>query len=181
MIPHTKYMISPNDIATFLFLENTSHKRENEILLDLFNNHNKNIVREYRRSYLKLKQCVMNLISIYEVDATSYSEATLILRETTSSKICSVEESDCFSAYFKLIWLQLIYSGITYRKIKLRKLLRDFGYKRRSEKLINCIQQAIDNLNLRVYLRDYTPCNINDIDIDDMIIIRSADQNIHTQ
>ena len=34
----TKYKLMPQDIAVYLFLENASHKRENEILSDLFEN-----------------------------------------------------------------------------------------------------------------------------------------------
>ena len=34
----TKYMITPQDAAVYLFLENASHKRENEVLRDLFEN-----------------------------------------------------------------------------------------------------------------------------------------------
>ena len=176
----TAYWITPDDVAVYLFLENTSHQRENEILWDLFENHKTHIPTEYRSTYLQFKQSVMNLLNIYELDAVSYDEAALILMETEHTALYSEGESDCFDAYFKLIWLQLMYSGITYRKVKLRKLLRDFGYKRRSEKLINCIQQAMDNLNLKVYLRDYIPCNIHNIDIDDMIIIRLVDQDINT-
>ena len=64
------------------------------------------------------------------------------------------------------------YSGIAYRKVKLRKLLRDFGYKRRSEKLTSRIQQAIDKLELKIYLRGYVPCSIDAISLEDVIVIR---------
>lgn len=171
----TKYMLTPNDIAVYLFLANVSHKRENEILSDLFENHNQSIVKEYRKDYLKLKQCVMNLLNIYELDDASYTEAELILMETENASLYSYEESDCFSAYFKLIRLQLMYSGITYHKIKLRNLLRDFGYKKRSSALVNNIQKAIDNLNLETYLRGHVPCKICSADLDDVIVIRLMD------
>ena len=151
---HTAYWITPDDVAVYLFLENTSHQRENEILWDLFENHKAHIPTEYGSTYLQFKQSVMNLLNIYELDAVSYDEA------------------DCFDAYFKLIWLQLRYSGIAYRKVKLRKLLRDFGYKRRSEKLTSRIQQAIDKLELKTYLRGYVPCSIDAISLEDVIVIR---------
>ena len=152
---HTAYWITPDDVAVYLFLENTSHQRENEILWDL-----------------QFKQSVMNLLNIYELDAVSYDEAALILMETEHTSLYSEEESDCFDAYFKLIWLQLRYSGIAYRKVKLRKLLRDFGYKRRSE---SRIQQAIDKLELKTYLRGYVPCSIDAISLEDVIVIRLSE------
>lgn len=168
----TKYKITPQDVAVYLFLENVSHKKENEILYDLFYNHNHVIVWDCCKSYLLFKQCVMNLLNIYELDDTSYNEAELILMETAHTGLDAEDEADCFGAYFKLIWLQLMYSGISYRKMKLRNLLRDFGYKRRTAVLINNIQQAIYNLGLRTYLKGYISCNIYDISLDDVIVIR---------
>ena len=172
---HTAYWITPDDVAVYLFLENTSHQRENEILWDVFENHKTHIPTEYGSTYLQFKQSVMNLLNIYELDAVSYDEAALILMETEHTSLYSEEESDCFDAYFKLIWLQLRYSGIAYRKVKLRKLLRDFGYKRRSEKLTSRIQQAIDKLELKTYLRGYVPCSIDAISLEDVIVIRLSE------
>lgn len=168
----TKYKITPQDVAVYLFLENTSHKRENEILLDLFESHNSMIVLDYRKSYLKFKQCIMSLLNIYELDDASYNEAELILQETENTEFYFNEEVDFFGAYFKLIWLQLMYSGISYRKIKLRNLLRDFGYKRRTVKLVNSINNALNALKLKMYLRAYEECDICSAGLDDMIIIR---------
>lgn len=168
----TKYKITPQDAAVYLFLENVSHKRKNEILCDLFENHNQTIIWNYRKSYLQFKQSVMNLLNIYELDDISYNEAQLILMEMENTSLYSDEEADCFGAYFKLIWLQLMYSGISYRKMKLRNLLRDFGYKRRTAVLINNIQQAIDELGLRIYIRGYVSCDMCDISLDDVIVIR---------
>lgn len=173
MMVWEKDKLTPQDIADYMLYEDVTHKREIEILSDLFNNHNDMIIQNYRNDYLKLKQQVFTFMNIYELSNDEYSEAEQILRETADVKeLYSYDEADCFGEYFKFIWLQLMYSGISCRKMKLRNLLKAFGYKRRSKKLINCIQQAIDNLNLKVYLRDHMPCNIYDIDIGDIIIIR---------
>lgn len=172
MMVWAKYKLMPQDIAVYLFLENASHKRENEILWDLFENHNQMIVRDYRKFYLHFKQSVMNLLTIFELDDASYNGAELILMETEHGNLYSDEEVDCFGAYFKLIWLQLTYSGIFYRKIKLRNLLRDFGYKRRTVQLVNSINNALNALRLKTYQRDYEECDICNAGLDDMIIIR---------
>lgn len=172
-----KYKLMPQDIAVYLFIENAPHKRESEVLWDLFENHNQMIVRDYRKSYLQFKQSVMNLLNIYELDDASYNEAELILKEIENTEFYTYEEKDCFAAYFKLIWLQLMYSDISYRKMKLRNLLRDFVYKRRTTSLIHNIQQAIDNLDLKIYIRGYVSCNMYDISLDDVVIIRLIEKN----
>ena len=170
----TKYKLMPQDVAVYLFLENASHKRENEILSDLFENHNQMIVWDYRHDYLLLKRSVMDLVNLYELDDRAYQEAELILLETTQAETDSEIESDCFGTYFKFIWLQLMYSGISHRKIKLRNLLKDFGYKRRTAVLTNRMNLALNALGLKTYLRGHEECDIGDAGLDDMIMIRLA-------
>ncbi|WP_235829605.1 hypothetical protein [Clostridium nigeriense] len=76
-------------------------------------------------------------------------------------------------AFFRFIKLRLIYiENYNFIKIKLRTLLRNFGYKRRSENIVNNVKRTIKALRLESYLRDYQVCDINEIDIDDTIIIR---------
>lgn len=173
----TKYKITPQDAAVYLFLENVSHKRKNEILCDLFENYNQMIVRDYRKSYLQFKQCVMNLLNVYELDDATYNEAELIVKETENTEFYIDEEEDCFAAYFKFIRLQLMYSGISYRKTKLRNLLRDFGYKRRTPQLTSNMNNAINTLGLKTYRRAYEECDICSAGLDDMIIIRLIEKN----
>ena len=168
---HTKYKLTPQDAATYFFIENFSHKRESEILLDLYEHHNQMIVWDYRHDHLLFKQSVMNLLNLYELDDRTYNEAELILREVDST-IEADTDADYFGAYFKLIWLQLMYSGISYRKIKLRTLLRDFGYKRRTEALTSSMKHALNALGLVTYLRNYEVCDICDVKLDDMVMIR---------
>lgn len=168
---YTKCKFIPQDIAIYFCVSNFSRKRENEILHDLFENYNEVIVSDYRNNYLKFKQCVMNLLNLYEIDDNTFNEAELIMCEVNSS-IYATAETDYFGAYFKLIRLQLMYSGISYRKIKLRTLLRDFGYKRRTDSLINSMKRSINALELVTCLRNYESCDIRDIKLDDMVIIR---------
>lgn len=114
----------------------------------------------------------MDLLNLYELDDREYHEAERILLEISQKGTDSEIETDCFGAYFKLIWMQLTYSGISYRKIKLRNLLRDFNYKRRTAALMNRMNLALNALGLKTYLRGYEKCDIRDAGLDDMIMIR---------
>lgn len=168
-----KYKFTPQDIADYLFYEDITHKREIEILSDLFSNHNNMIIWDYRNDYLKLKQKVLTLLNIYELSEDEYSETERILQEATDTKeLYSYDESDCFGEYFKFMWLQLMYSDISYRKIKLKNLLRDFGYKKRTYELMCNINRTLIALGLKTYLRWYEECDIADARLDDMIMIR---------
>lgn len=169
---YTKYKIIPHDVVKYLRIENFSHKKESEIILDLFENQNEMIVWDYRRDYLLFKRTIKNLLNLYELDDRDYSEAELIMIDAEGFATDEDKEVDYFGVYFKLIWLQLMYSGISYKKIKLRTLLGDFGYQRRTEALINNMIRALNALGLVTYLKNYEVCNLYDAKLDDMIMIR---------
>lgn len=83
------------------------------------------------------------------------------------------QDKNKLEAFFRFIKLRLTYTeNCLFIRLKLRTLLRNFGYKRRSVSLVNDIKRSMKELKLEAYLRDYQPCDIADIDLDDVIIIR---------
>ncbi|MCL2487102.1 MAG: hypothetical protein FWE80_00275 [Oscillospiraceae bacterium] len=50
-----------------------------------------------------------------------------------------------------------------------QRLLKHFGYKRRSPVLVQQITAAMTALSLTPYLKGYKPCDVAAIDIDDMV------------
>ncbi len=170
---YTKYKFTPQDIAGYILIEDLPHRRQNEIIYDLFHNHNSSVVHPFCKMYSQLKAAVSDLLIQYDLDINTLNEAELILLELTKTGLnIRDNNADYFGAYFKLIKLQLMYSGITYRKIKLRTLLKDFGYKRRTAALIDSMNRTLHALGLSSYLKNREPCNLRDINIDDMVIIR---------
>lgn len=169
---YTKYKYTPWDIAVYSAWENLSCRRQTEVIKDLFSNFNSDIVYPYRENYLMFKNSIADLLIVYGLSNEEYSEAELIMNEIGSMDLYEPDNEYFFGAYFKLIKLQLLYSGISYRKIKLKNLLRDFGYKRRTPELVTNINNALFTLGLRTYLKGYEPCSIADVSIHDMIIIR---------
>lgn len=167
---YTKYKFTPVDLANYIFTEDLSHHRTNEVIWDLFKNFNKLIVYPFCNDYMNFKKAISEQLNLWELNDKEYTEAELIMYEINSS-IFNEYDADYFSMYFKLIKLQLMYS-VNFRKIKLRNLLRDFGYKRRTSELMTSMNRTLNNLGLETYLKNYERCNICDIAIDDMIIIR---------
>lgn len=167
---YTKYKFTPVDLANYIFTEDLSHHHTNEVIWNLFKNFNKLIVYPFCNDYMKFKKAISEQLNLWELTDREYTEAELIMYEINSS-IFNEYDADYFSTYFKLIKLQLMYS-VNFRKIKLRNLLRDFGYKRRTSELMTSMNRTLNNLGLETYLKNYEQCNICDIAIDDMIIIR---------
>ncbi len=59
-----------------------------------------------------------------------------------------------------------------YARMKLRTLLKGYGYKRRSRELIQRLRESMDFYRIRSYLRGEVECDIWEIDVDDMITFR---------
>lgn len=165
-------MLTPKDLAIYILTEDISHRYANEVINDIFENHSEMIVPDCRDSYIRFKKSISELLNIYELDNIEYREAELIMCEINNVSMYREEDSDKLTSYFKLIKLQLMYSDIGYRKIKLRNLLKMFGYRRRSSALVNRMESTLNALGLKTYLKKRIPCNISTVKLNDMIIIR---------
>lgn len=88
------------------------------------------------------------------------------------------EQQEALWTYFKVIKLRLLYQQeCPFVRLKLRTILKEFKYKRRSEKLMNEIQEILNQLQLETYLKGYITCSVKEIDLDDYIMIRLKLEN----
>lgn len=75
--------------------------------------------------------------------------------------------------FFKSIRIRILYgSGNNYVRIKLRTLLKQYGYKRRSQLLLQHINRCMLFYHLETALRGEVPCSIEDADLDQMLTFR---------
>ena len=75
--------------------------------------------------------------------------------------------------FFKSTRIQILYgSGRSYVRIKLRTLLKQYGYKRRSSSLLQYIRGCMLFYNLEVALRNGIPCSIETVGLDRMLTFR---------
>ena len=173
----SKYKFTPMDLANYILCEDLSHTHANGVIFDLFENYNDLILYPFRNDYMKFKSRIFELINLMELDDEDLDETELIMcgiDNKFNEYINECIDEDYFDAYFKRIKLKLMYS-LNYKKIKLRKLLKELGYKRRTPELVHRIILIINALGLKTYLAGYEPCNICDINLDDIIIIRLND------
>lgn len=166
-----QYCFTPDDVALYLLLSNMPLRDGNKALDDLFSNHNAELLPDYRQNFNRFRNAVRTASTMIMLEEHDYAEAEQIIHELNLS-IPSWAENDDFTSYFKFTRLSLLYSAIEYRRIKLRTLLKVFGYRRRSEQLMQKINAAMEALQLQAYLRGYEPCNLTDINIDQMVMIR---------
>jgi hypothetical protein len=169
------YVYSPNDIAVFLLKSDFSLSGEQSVLTHLWEEQ-KNIQKKYRLNKHTLVSAVQREITSYMLaNDTDMDELDLIMRDINPNQtlLTTVQEHNCLVHFFKVIRLELLYvENKDFYKIKLRRLLKRFGYKRRSAAFIQDLTRTMSMLSLKPYLRGYVPCDLAKINIDDMVMIR---------
>lgn len=75
--------------------------------------------------------------------------------------------------FFKNTRLRILYGdGQEYVKLKLRTLLKQYGYQRRSHQLLEHIEKCMYFYHLEANLKGGVKCNLSEIRLDDMLIFR---------
>ena len=168
-----KYLYTPYDIAVFFFAADFTKSIERAVLHDIWKNGN--LPDKYRKDESLFRRHVYHDLSKFDGSLDDVDELNLLTRDTEHA-FCidgAVNEQGIVESYFKVIKLELTYlKGKDFRKIKLRSLLKQFGYKKRSAQLVAGIQHILDALELKTYLKGYVSCDIAEIDIDDTLMIR---------
>ena len=167
----SKYKYTPDDVALLLVSSDLRRSQEEIVIKSIFQNLNSDISAMHRNSYDKFRKLVRDKCIYYETSEEELDDIHLIMKEAG----CSMKEEqpdDLIERYFRLIKLQLMYTDIGFKRLKLRTIINDFNYKRRSEQLTDSIKHTLNMLKLKIYLKDYVPCDISEIKLDQMIMIR---------
>ena len=75
--------------------------------------------------------------------------------------------------FFMLLRIRIRYeSKQGYVRIKLRRLLNYYGYKRRSPRLVSHLKKCLRFYHIQTYLKNGQACDIGTVDLDKMIMFR---------
>lgn len=178
----SKYLYTAQDVALFFDYSDLKLSFEKKIKEDLWQRRKLVLDPKYRENKNELIKEISKCreLSDYKEYKNELDIINRIFKELGSEyKISKLEyDSNYIEAFFRFIKLRLTYTeNCLFIRIKLRTLLRNFGYKRRSVVLVNDIKRSMKALKLEAYLRDYQPCDIADIELDDVIIIRLKAEN----
>ena len=78
-----------------------------------------------------------------------------------------------FDLFFMVLRLRILFGdGQTYVRMKLRTLLKHYGYKRRSDAITSHIRDCMLFYHIQPYLKGEKECDIKEIKLDDMITFR---------
>ena len=168
-----KYKFTPLDFYNYILLYDLRFSEQNRIIEDFFKAHNSELASTYRKDLSLLRKEINNIKICNTAIDDELDEVAVILNELkVKYKFAPQKEEYLFADYFKMVKLQLLYSGITYKKVKLRTILTKFGFKKRTEQVRKDLVNAIKNLGLHPYLSKRAECEITKIPLDSIISFR---------
>ena len=166
------------DIAVILSGMNLGCREENRVLDLIWNNEKVFLAIPYRTNQRKFILDTYYWMQYFYDKPIIDKEFPVIQKDLAySNRVLKAEQlTNDFSdldLFFKNMRIQILYGkGNSYVRIKLRTLLKQYGYKRRSQLLLQHINRCMLFYHLEATLRGGIPCFIEDIDLDQMLTFR---------
>ena len=161
-----KYDLGPKSAMEFL---ERVYSEDSEFLHPKYRKHKKEFFSDvlYWVDYLVDKVKLDREISGLERDFDS------IGKELVRENLMFDDSIPVFGLFFMEMRLQIRFLGKqNYVRMKLRTLLKNHGYKRRSTIIMNYVRDCLYFYHILLSLRGGEICDIREIDLDDMITFR---------
>lgn len=166
------------DIAVIISSMQLGCRDENKILDLIWDGEKSFLTKQYRSNKRKFILDTYHWIQYFYDKAEIDKEFPAVQKdfEYSNRALQSNQLTNDFSdldLFFKSIRIRILYeNGKDYVVIKLRTLLKQYGYKRRSTLLLQHIERCMLFYHLEATLRGGVPCDIKDISLDQMLIFR---------
>lgn len=160
-------VFSPLDVANFLQRIDVKVGLEREIIAQIY--HKVPIGEKIS------EQDFANRVRLYSLRDSDLKDMNDFLQDMEQEQVfLRQEEEEFVKSYFKNVYLDLNFDNkCKFRKIKMRTLLKIFGYKRRSEQIVRNIENTMRHLNIKPYTRGDCLCEIWYVNLDDTIIFKT--------
>lgn len=166
------------DIAAIISSMHPGYREESRMLDLIWENETVFLAAPYRTNRRKFLLEVYYWMHYFYEKPVLDQEFPVIQKDLTYSN--GILHDDQYTSdftdldlFFKSIRLRILYGGgHDYVRIKLRTLLKQYGYKRRSQLLLQHINQSMFFFHLEASLRGGIPCSIETAELDQMLIFR---------
>ena len=167
------------DLAILISIRELTEKEITQFLEAVWEKDNNYLDVQYRDNFRKLILDTFYWTHYFHDKTTIDSEFPSIEKDmfdlgNTVEKDKYTSDFSGLDLFFKNLRIRIVVDGSRdYVRIKLRTLLREYGYKRRSKMLVDYVNSCMDFFCLRAYLRGGVECEIKNIDIDEMLTFRA--------
>ena len=178
MIKLIELLYDSFDLACIIHSQNMGIKTASIMLKEIWKQDNNYLIPYYRTNLRELYLDVQYWTD-YLCDKPMIDKELPSIQKDFRSFGREVEESAFVTDYFdidlffKMKRIQILYlDGQDYVRMKLRTLLKAYGYKRRTQELLKYFRECLMFYHMQTYLRGKEECDIGEISLDEMIIIR---------
>ncbi len=165
-------------VAYFIVSQDMSMRKQMELLNDIYLHEYSFLHPKYKGNRKNFKLDVLYWTA-YLMDKEDLDKEFPVVQKDFKASGREFVSEELMSDYpdvdlfFMIMRLRILYEGDKdYVRMKLRTLLKHYGYKRRSDTIVAHIQKCMLFYHIQPYLRDYEECDIDKIDLDDMITFR---------
>ena len=173
-----EFLYSPLDIAVIIYSLDVGLQEQNRIINVVWNIEKSYLRYEYRYNKRKFILDVYYWLNYIADKEKIDAEFPIIKRDiqAVNGEIADEEFVSDFTKldlFFKSVRIRIITGQSKgYVRIKLRTMLKRYGYKRRSPNLVEYFNRSMDFYHLKSYLKGGELCDIGMVNLDDMIIFR---------
>lgn len=178
MMDITELYYDPYSLALFMVSREMGGRRTMEFLENVYTEEKAFLYPDYARDkkaffsdtlywmeYLIDKETLDAEFPVVEKDFKAAGKT--FVRESMMSDYPDID------LFFMFMRLRILYvDKQNYERMKLRTLLRNYGYKKRSPAIVKHINECLIFYHIQPYLRNYEQCQIEHVDLDDMITFR---------
>ena len=167
-----EFLYSALDVAAIISSMELGCRDENEMIDSIWNGEKAFLVSEYRNNKRKFILDVYYWLQyFYEKPILDQECQDMMTSDNTIEPEQYMSDFSNLDLFFKKIRIQILYGkGNDYVRVKLRTLLKHYGYKRRSQLLIQHINRCLYFYHLEITVRGGIPCSIEDATLDQMLI-----------
>lgn len=170
---------SPYSLAILISIRDLSEKEIGRFLEIIWKYENHLLDPKYRSSFRSFILDTYYWIHYFYDKTTLDAEFPSVQKDmlgvggsAVSDKFTS--EFPDLDLFFQNMRIRIIYDGYQdYVRIKLRTLLKAYGYQRRSKLLMEYMNHCMDSLRLKVFLRGGVECTLQDAALNDMLTFRA--------
>ncbi len=174
------YLYTPFELALIIQHHALDCNKYMDLLHNIYQNDKSFLLPEYRNNQKKLFLDVMDNLNYINNTENYLSEIEAIEKDSEALGLVNNYSGDNLRdsfnhLIFKELRIRILYINTRgFACLKLRTLLSEFGYKRRSPYIIQYIIDCLNFYHISVSLRGNVPCDIKSVSIDDTIVFRTV-------
>lgn len=171
------YLYSPYELAIIIQFHSMNNAEYMKLLKGVFQRDNLFLQAEYRSDEKKLILSVMDQLHYLNDHEAYLSEQAVIEQDMKTLGLPNHAGDDYRSIshmVFKELRIRILFiNKRSCGRIKLRTLLSELGYKRRTQNVLNYVFDCLLFYHI-IALRDNVPCDIRTVGLDEIITFRTV-------